>query len=98
MKRLSEYKDLEIVNMYRNVFSGTMGNLVLEDILDTAGVFDGESSNQTTERATLKAFGMWILNRCGINHPDNQLDIVKALFKAVPVQTLEEDKENEEDE
>lgn len=94
MKRLSEYEDKEIVQMYRNVFSGNAGNLVLEDILDTAGVFDGESANQTTERATLKAFGMFILNRCGINHPDNQLDIVKALFTAVPVQTFE-DKENE---
>jgi len=97
MKRLSEYKDIEIVQMYRNVFSGTNGNMVLEDILDTAGVFDGESSNQTTERATLKAFGMFILNRCGINHPDNQLEIIKALFKEVPVQSFE-DKENEEDE
>jgi len=97
MKRLSEYKDIEIVQMYRNVFSGINGNMVLEDILDTLGVFDGESSNQTTERATLKAFGMFILNRCGINHPDNQLEIVKALFKEVPVQSFE-DKENEEDE
>jgi len=97
MKRLSEYKDIEIVQMYRNVFSGTNGNMVLEDILDTLGVFDDESSNQTTERATLKAFGMFILNRCGINHPDNQLEIVKALFKEVPVQSFE-DKENEEDE
>lgn len=95
MKRLSEYKDIDIVQMYRNVFSGNAGNLVLEDILDTAGVFDDESSNQTTERATLKAFGMWLLNRCGINHPDNQLEIVRALFKEVPVQSFE-DKENEE--
>jgi len=95
MKRLSEYKDIEIVQYYRRVFSGINGNMVLEDILDTAGVFDGESSNQTTERATLKAFGMWILNRCGINHPDNQLEIVKALFKEVPIRNFEE-KENEE--
>jgi len=71
--------------------------MVLEDILDTAGVFDDEPVNQTTERATLKAFGMFILNRCGINHSDNQLDIVKALFKEVPVLSFE-DKENEEDE
>lgn len=94
MKRLSEHKDIEIVRMYRNRFSGMEGNMVLEDILDTAGVFDGESSNQTTERATLKAFGMWILNRCGINHPDNQLAIVQALFKEVPIQSFE-DKEND---
>lgn len=96
MKRLSQYKDNEIVQAYRNCFSGINGNMVLEDILDTLGVFDGESANQTTERATLKAFGMLILNRCGINHPDNQLDMIQALFKAVPVQTFEEVKETEE--
>jgi len=95
MKRLSEYKDIEIVQVYRRVFSGTNGNLVLEDILDTAGVFDDEPVNQTTERATLKAFGMFILSRCGINHPSKQLEIIKALFKEVPVQSFEE-KENEE--
>ena len=94
MKRLSEYKDFEIVQMYRNCFSSMNGNLVLEDILDTAGVFDTDQGDQTTEQAALRAFGMWILNRCGINHPDNQLDIVQALFNAVLVQTFE-DKENE---
>ena len=96
MKRLIDYKDNEIIMMYRNRFSGNEGNLVLEDILDTAGVFNTDQAGQTTEQAALRAFGMWILNRCGINHPDNQLDMVKALFEAVPVQIFEEDKENEE--
>ena len=96
MKRLSEYKDQEIVIMYRNCFSDTNGNLVLEDILDTAGVFNTDQVGQTTEQAALRAFGMWILNRCGINFPVNQLDIVQALFKEVPIQIF--DKENEEDE
>jgi len=96
MKRLSEYKDIEIVQICRNVFSGNNGNLVLEYLLDTAGVFNVDQANQTTEQAALRAFGMWILEKCGINHPDNQLEIVKALFKEVPVQSFE-DKEDEED-
>ena len=95
MKRLSEYRPNEIVNMFRNRFRGTEGNLVLEHILDTAGVFNTEQAGQTTEQAALRAFGMWILNQCGINNPENQLDMVKALFEAVPVQTFEL-KENEE--
>lgn len=94
MKPLRQYKDSEIVPMYRNCFSGINGNMVLEDILDTAGVFNIDQANQTTEQAALRAFGMWILNRCGINNPDNQLSIVTALFKVVPVQTFE-DKEEE---
>lgn len=93
MKRLNEYKPNEIVMMYRNRFSGTDGNLVLEDILDTAGVFNTDQAGQTTEQAALRAFGMWILNRCGINHPDNQLDMVKALFTTVPIQTFKENEE-----
>lgn len=97
MKRLSEYKPNEIVMMYRNRFSGAEGNLVIEDILDTAGVFDTDQAGQTTEQAALRAFGMWILNRCGINCPENQLEIVQALFKTVPRQTFEEDKETKED-
>lgn len=84
--------------MYRNAFKGTNGNLVLEDILDTAGVFNNDQGDQTTEQAALRAFGMWILHRCGINNPDNQLDMVEALFKAVPIQTFTEGKENEENE
>lgn len=94
MKRLSEYNENEIIMICRSVFSGSNGNLVLEHILDTAGVFDSEQANQTTERAALRAFGMWILNQCGINNQANQFDIVKALFEQVPVQTFE-DKENE---
>lgn len=97
MKRLSEYKDQEIVMMYRNCFSNANGNLVIEDILDTCGVFNTDQAGQTTEQATLRAFGMWLLNRCGINCPENQLEMVQALFKAVPIQTFEI-KENEEDE
>lgn len=94
MKRLSEYEDQEVVMMYRNRFSGAEGNLVLEDILDTAGVFDTDQAGQTTEQAALRAFGMWILHRCGINNSDNQLDIVKALF-TVPIQTFKENTEDE---
>lgn len=94
MKRLSEYKDIEIVTIYRNTFKD---GLVLEDILDTAGVFNTDQVGQTTEQAALRAFGMWILNRCGINHPNNQLAIVEALFNSVPIQSFE-DKEKEEDE
>ena len=97
MKRLSEYKPNEIVMIHRRVFAGSYGNLVLEDILDTLGVFDTDQVGQTTEQAALRAFGMWILNRCGINFPENQLEMVQALFKDVPIQTFE-DKENTEDE
>lgn len=94
MKRLSEYKDNEVVMMYRNRFSGMEGNLVLEDILDTAGVFNTDQAGQTTEQATLRAFGMWILNRCGINFPNNQLEIVKALF-TVPIQVFESEENDD---
>lgn len=96
MKRLSEYKDQEIVVIYRNCLSTPSGNLMFEDILDTLGVFNTDQANQTTEQAALRAFGMWLLNRCGINCPENQLDIVQALFKSVPIQIF--DKENEDNE
>lgn len=99
MKPLREQKDYEIVQAYRNVFSGMNGNLVLEDILDTAGWFDVDQENQTTERAALRTFANWILHRCGINADINQPDIVKALFSQVPVQTFEDtDKETDENE